>query len=68
MVESPSYVMELLKTPLKEQGISYDTMQGGFLSGFVLTEVNYQDKAKIKEVRLKVDVNALKKGFLLSIM
>ncbi len=65
MVESPSYVLELLKTPLKEQGISYDTMQGGFLSGFVLTEVNYQDKAKIKEVRLKVDVNALKNRILI---
>jgi len=60
VVESPSTVLSLLKTPLKEQGIHYGEIEGGLLSGFVLKDVNYQDKVKAKEVRLKVDLKQLK--------
>ena len=64
VVESPSSVLSLVKTPLKEQGIHYGSMEGGFLSGFVLKDVNYQDKVKAKEVRLKVDLKQLEKRVL----
>jgi len=60
ILESPSSVLSLLKSPLKEQGISYSTMEGGLLSGFVLKNVNYQDQVKAKEIRLKVDFEQLK--------
>lgn len=64
VVESPSTVLNLVKTPLKEQGINYASMDGGFLSGFVLKDVNYQDKIKAKELRLKVNVKQLNKRVL----
>ena len=64
MVESPSTVLSLVKKPLKEQGIEYGEMQGGFLSGFVLKNVNYQDKVKAKELRLKVDFKQLENRIL----
>ena len=60
VLESPSTVLGILKSPLKEQGISYGEMEGGFLSGFVLKDVNYQDKVKAKEMSLKVDFEQLK--------
>jgi len=59
VVESPSTVLSLVKTSLKEQGIYYGEIEGGLLSGFVLKDVNYQDKVKAKEVRLKVDLKQL---------
>jgi len=60
LLESPSSVLDLLKTPLKEHGITYSKMEGGLLSGFVLKDVNYNDQVKAKEVRLKVDFEQLK--------
>ena len=64
VVESPSTVLSLVKTPLKEQGIEYGEMQGDFFSGFILKDVNYQEKLKAKELRLKVDFKQLKKRIL----
>lgn len=64
VIESPSTVLSLVKTPLREQGIHYGSMEGGFLSGFVLKDVNYQDKLKAKELRLKVDLKRLENRIL----
>ncbi len=64
VIEKPSLALSLLKAPLKEQGISYGEISGGLLSGFTLHDVNYQEKAKIKEVTLKVDLNQLENRLL----
>jgi len=59
-LESPSTVLGMAKSTLKEQGISYGKMEGGFLSGFTLKDVNYNDQVHAKEVSLKVDFEQLK--------
>ena len=59
-LESPATLLDLIKKPLEEQGISYGKIEGSLLSGFVLKEVNYQDKVQAKELSLTVDYNALK--------
>lgn len=63
-IEFPKTVLTLAKSPLEQQGISYGEIEGGILSGFMLKDVNYQDKIKAKEVRLKVDFKALEKRIL----
>ncbi|MCK4442272.1 MAG: hypothetical protein KAU90_09715, partial [Sulfurovaceae bacterium] len=60
VIEKPSIVLRVLSQPLKEQGITYKSMRGGFLSGFKLIGVNYQNKIKAKEVSLKVNWDKLK--------
>ena len=60
VLESPATLLNLLKKPLKEQGISYGKMEGGLLSGFTLENVNYNNQVKAKEVALQVDFEALK--------
>jgi hypothetical protein len=57
-------VLEPLKPMLKEQGVSYGSIEGGLLSGFVLKDVNYNNQVKAKEVALKVDFEQLKKRVL----
>ncbi len=59
VLESPSTVLGLLKSPLKEQGITYGKMEGGLLSGFTLTDVHYNNQVHAKEVSLKVDLEQL---------
>ena len=51
--------MQLLKEPLSKYGVSYDKLEGGFLTGFKLTNVNYSNDVKLKELSLKVDLRAL---------
>ena len=51
--------MQLLKEPLAKYGVSYGKLEGGFLTGFRLTDVNYNNNVKLKELSLKVDLNAL---------
>jgi len=60
VIEKPSLALRFLSIPLQEQGITYHSMSGGFLSGFKLTGVNYQNKIKAKEVSLRVDWDKLK--------
>ena len=57
--------MSLLKVPLQEQGVSYKTMRGGLLSGFVLEDVNYKNQVQAKKVTLKVDWRALENRVLI---
>ncbi len=51
--------MQLLKEPLAKYGVNYGKLEGGFLTGFRLTDVNYNNDVKLKELTLKVDLNAL---------
>lgn len=60
ILESPSTVLGMAKSTLKEQGITYGEIEGGFLSGFTLKDVNYNDQVQVKEVSLKVDFEQLK--------
>jgi hypothetical protein len=60
VLESPATVLNLLKEPLQEQGISYGEMEGGLLSGFTLKDVNYNNQVQADEVALIVDFEALK--------
>ena len=60
MLQSTSTVLEVLKSPLKEQGLEYGKMQGGLLSGLVIEDLNYQNQVKAKKVQLKVDWKALR--------
>jgi type III secretory pathway component EscR len=55
VLEFPSAVLILANSQLKEQGISYGDVEGGLLSGVRLTDVNYQNKVKVKNLDLKVD-------------
>ncbi len=64
ILESPATVLNLLKTPLQEQNITYGEMQGGLLSGFTLKDVNYNNQIQAKELALSVDFEALKKRVL----
>jgi len=60
VIEKPSFALRVLSQPLKEQGITYQSMRGSIFSGFKLVGVNYQNKIKAKEVSLKVDWDRLK--------
>ena len=59
MLNSTTTVLELFKSPLKEQGLEYGKMKGGLLSGFVLEDVNYKNQVKAKKIQLQVDWKAL---------
>jgi len=64
MLNSPAPVLKLLKEPLAEQGIKYSKLEGGLLTGFKLSDVNYDDKVKAKSLALKVDFDLLKERIL----
>ena len=51
--------MQFLKEPLAKYGVNYGKLEGGFLTGFKLTNVNYSNNVKLKELSLKVDLGAL---------
>jgi len=53
-------VLEPLKPILKDNGVTYGSLEGGLLSGFKLKDVNYNDQVRAKEVSLKVDFEQLK--------
>ncbi len=52
--------LEPFKSVLKENGVSYGSIEGGLLSGFKLKDVNYNNQVKVKELSLKVDFEQLK--------
>ena len=52
--------MGALRSPLASQGVAYGTMKGGVLSGFTVSDVNYNNQVQAKELSLKVDLEALK--------
>ncbi len=56
--------MQLLKEPLAKYGVSYGKLEGGFLTGFRVTDVNYNNSVKLKELSLKVDLRALERRVL----
>lgn len=60
IVEAPAIPLGMAKGLLKEQGIRYQSIDGGLLSGFTLKGVNYKNQLKAEEVTLKVDLEALK--------
>jgi len=64
VLNSPAPILKLLAEPLAEQGIKYSKLEGGFLTGFKLSDVNYENKVKAKSVALKVDFDLLKKRVL----
>ncbi|HIP51524.1 MAG TPA: hypothetical protein EYG94_05470, partial [Campylobacterales bacterium] len=64
VLNSPAPFLKLLKEPLAEQGINYSKLEGGFLTGFKLSDVNYDNKVKAKSVALKVDYDLLKERVL----
>ena len=57
-------MLKLLEEPLAEQGIKYSKLEGGLLTGFILRDVNYDNKVKVKTVALKVDFERLKERVL----
>ena len=59
VLESPATVLNLIKIPLKSQGISYGEMEGGIISGFRLKDLNYKNEIKADEVALKINFEAL---------
>ena len=64
LLESPSTVLKLLQTPLKEQGIEYSKMEGSLLTGFTLHDVNYQNQVRAKTLQLKIDFKKLEERIL----
>jgi len=60
ILENPSVILRLIATPLKEQGISYKSIEGSILSGFNLKGFKYQDKIEAKNIGLKVNWDRLK--------
>ena len=64
IIEKPSVVLNLTQELLAKQNISYEKLEGGLLSGFKLTNINYQNKIKAKEVALKIDINKLSQKIL----
>ncbi|HHH19130.1 MAG TPA: hypothetical protein ENK86_01270 [Campylobacterales bacterium] len=59
LIERPALPLDLSKSLLAEHNISYDTMKGGLLSGFQLSNVNYNNQLKASEVSLKLDIEKL---------
>jgi len=53
-------VLEPLKPILKDNGVTYGSLEGGLLSGFKLKDVNYNNQVRAKELSLKVDFEQLK--------
>lgn len=64
LLNSPAPLLTLLQKPLAKQGISYGHLKGGLLTGFTLSDVNYENKIKAKKVALKVDFDLLKERVL----
>ena len=64
ILNSPAPFFKLLKEPLAKEGIKYSKLEGGFLTGFKLSDVNYDNKIKAKSVALKVDYDLLKERVL----
>jgi hypothetical protein len=64
LLEAPSIPLSLAKNQLKEQGISYSSIDGGVFSGINLTDVNYQDQIRVKNLNLKVDWRKLEERVL----
>lgn len=60
LLNSPAPFLELAKAPLAKQGIHYDKLEGGILTGFKLTNLNYKNQVKAKSMALKVDFDRLK--------
>ncbi len=60
IIEEPSIVLNLIANPLKKEGISYKSIEGGILSGFTLKGFNYKNKIEANEVKLKIDWEKLK--------
>jgi hypothetical protein len=50
--------------PLQNQGISYGKMEGSLLTGFTLSDVNYQKQVRAKSITLKVDFKKLEERVL----
>ena len=59
LLNSPAAILKLLSEPLAEQGISYSKLEGGLLTGFLLSDVNYKKQVKAKKVAVKVDFDLL---------
>ena len=55
VLNSPAPLLKLLQEPFAKQGIYYGHLKGGVLTGFTLSDVNYQDKVKAKSMALKID-------------
>jgi hypothetical protein len=58
-------MLDILKTPLERQGISYIKVQGSLLSGFQLLGFKYQENIKAQKVAFKIDFEMLKQRVLL---
>ncbi len=65
VLQVPSSLFSILEEPLKSQGIYYGKIEGSLLSGFILHDVNYQEKIKAKSVALKIDLEQLENRVLL---
>ena len=64
LLDTPSNFFKLLQTPLEKYGIKYGKMEGSFLTGVTLHNVNYQEKIKAKKLALKIDFNELENRLL----
>ena len=64
LLNSPAPLLKLLQAPLAKQGINYGNLEGGLLTGFKLSDVNYKNQVKAKNVALKVDFDMLQKRVL----
>ncbi len=64
VLNSPAPLLKLLQEPFAKQGIYYGHLKGGVLTGFTLSDVNYQDKVKAKSMALKIDFDLLKERVL----
>ena len=63
-INNPSIFLEILQKPLSQYGINYGSMSGRLLTGFTLTNLNYNNQVKAKEITLKVDFKQLKRRVL----
>ncbi len=54
IIEKPYIPLKLVAEPLKKEGITYKSIEGGLISGFTLKGFNYKNKIEAKEVKLKV--------------
>lgn len=64
VVEHPAIALGAAKNTLAEQNITYGSIRGGLLSGFELSDLNYQDQLKVQELHLKMDIAQLRRRLL----
>jgi autotransporter translocation and assembly factor TamB len=64
LLNSPAPFLDLLKIPLKEQGIHYDKIEGSLLTGFTLKNFDYKGQIKAKKLKVKIDFHQLEKRVL----